>query len=287
MPEALGRKRLIRKSQAEDPAYVEKNGVGFFRFSRLSGENWLLHAFSSRVGGVSTGCYAQMDLGFHEGSETAFENFRRFGAAVGFDWKNAVLSDQTHTTNVRVVKKEDAGKGLIRPKDYTDVDGLITDCPGITLFTFYADCVPLYFADVRRHVIGLSHSGWRGTTGRMGAVTLRAMKDNFGTEPGDVLAAIGPSICGDCFEVGPEVVEEFRRSFGEEILQRICRPGIGDRSMIDLWEANRQVFLEAGIPAENISVTNVCTKCNPEILFSHRVTGRQRGNLAAVLEILP
>ena len=277
--------QIIRKGSKNDPAYEEKNGVGFLRFQSLSEEKWLLHAFSTRVGGVSTGCYASMDLGFHEGEETAFENYRRFAGALGFDWKKSVLSDQTHTTNVRVVTAEDAGKGLIKPKDYHDIDGLVTAEPGLALFTFYADCVPLYLADTKNHVIGLSHSGWRGTVNRMGEHTLRVMKEQFGTDPAFVRAAIGPSICGDCYEVGPELKEEFEKSFGAAAAAGFFRPGKGDRQFLDLWKANHYVLREAGVPEENISVTDICTKCNSELLFSHRVTGRQRGSLAAVMMI--
>ena len=205
--------------------------------------------------------------------------------AVGFDWKKVVLSHQTHTTNVRLVTEKDAGKGTVRERDYTDVDGLITNEPGLPLVTFYADCVPLYFADPKNKAIGLSHSGWRGTVGRMGEKTLKAMNKAFGTQPQDVIAAIGPSICGDCFEVGPEVVEEFAKTFSKKKMEAICHAGRNDRSYLDLWRANRIILEEAGVQPQNISVTNICTRCNPDLLYSHRIMGAQRGNLAAVLMI--
>ena len=145
--------------------------------------------------------------------------------------------------------------------------------------------MPLYFADPKNKAIGLSHSGWRGTVGRMGEKTLKAMNEAFGTQPQDVIAAIGPSICGDCFEVGPEVVEEFAKTFSKKQMEAICHAGRNDRSYLDLWRANRIILEEAGVQSQNISVTNICTRCNPDLLYSHRIMGAQRGNLAAILMI--
>lgn len=113
---------------------------------------------------------------------------------------------------------------------------------GWPLVTFYADCVPLYFADPKNKAIGLSHSGWRGTVGRMGEKTLKAMNKAFGTQPQDVIAAIGPSICGDCFEVGPEVVEEFAKTFSKKKMEAICHAGRNDRSYLDLWQGKPHNF---------------------------------------------
>lgn len=278
---------IIRKGTKEDPKLVEKNGVSFLEFESLKKQSWLTHAFSTRLGGVSRDYFASMNLGFGRGEadEIVAENYKRLGKAVGFDWEKVVLSHQTHTTNVRLVTSKDAGKGTVRQRDYTDVDGLITNEPGLPLVTFYADCVPLYFADPKNKAIGLSHSGWRGTVNRMGEQTLQAMREAFGTDPKDVIAVVGPSICGDCFEVGPEVVAEFSQTFSEKQMQEICHPGENDRSFIDLWKANRMILEESGIPSQQISLTDICTRCNPDLLYSHRIMGAQRGNLAAILMI--
>ena len=109
------------------------------------------------------------------------ENYRRIAEAIGFSVDSIVCADQTHTTRVRVVTEEDRGKGVTRPKDYQEVDGLVTNVPGVTLATFYADCVPLFFIDPVNRAVGLSHSGWRGTVGRMGARTLEVMEKQYGT----------------------------------------------------------------------------------------------------------
>ena len=125
-------------------------------------------------------------------------------------WRIWFLSDQTHTTNVRVITEEDRGKGILRPQDYSDVDGMITNVPGIVLVTSYADCVPLYFVDPVRKAIGLSHSGWKGTVGHIGQKTVEKMHEVYGSEPKDIVAAIGPSICQSCYEVSDDVAEAFR-----------------------------------------------------------------------------
>ena len=158
-------------------------------------------AFSTRIGGVSKGCYESMNLSFDRGDDkdAVMENFQRIASAIGINCHDMVLSRQTHTANVRVVTEEDKGKGIVRERDYTDVDGLVTNVPGICLVTSYADCVPLYFVDPIKKVIGLSHSGWRGTVGKIGKETVRVMKEHFGCDPADILAAVGPSICQDCF----------------------------------------------------------------------------------------
>lgn len=196
----------------------EKNGVTYLAFPALDATGLVSHAFSTRHGGVSEGVFSTMNFSFtrNDDPEHVLENYRRMAAVLGIDVEKMVLSYQTHTTNVRKVTEEDAGKGIVKERKYQDVDGLITNIPGITLVTFYADCVPLYFVDPVHKAIGLSHSGWRGTVHRMGKATLEAMNREYGTNPADVIACIGPSICQDCFEVGPEVAAEFADGFAEQ-----------------------------------------------------------------------
>lgn len=251
------------------------------------------HAFSTRIGGVSQGIYASMNLRFGHGDEDSWvhENFRRMASVLGTDEQHMVLSQQTHTTNVRVVHREDAGMGTVRPRSYEDVDGLITDVPGLALGIFAADCVPLLFVDPVHRAIGASHSGWRGTVQRMGEVTIRAMQQSFGTQPKDLICAIGPSICKDCYEISEDVALKFMRSFrnhAEEILQDDGIKETGEHKYhLDLWTANRIVLEEAGVPSEKISVTDLCTNCNPELLFSHRYTKGLRGNNGVFIMLKP
>lgn len=242
------------------------------------------HGFTTREGGVSKGIFGSLNLSFTRGddSEAVMENYRRVAYAFHGSVEDIVCSDQTHTTNVLRVDKSFGGCGVTKPKPFSDVDGLITDEPGLILATFYADCVPLFFVDPAHRAIGLSHSGWRGTVGRMGEVTIQKMRKEFGTDPGEVYAAVGPSICQDCYEVGADVADVFAGEFPgfrEEIL---ADKGNG-KYQLNLWRCNELILLEAGIRKEHLAVTNICTCCNPSLLFSHRASHGKRGNLGAFL----
>lgn len=264
----------------------ERKGVTWMTYPLLEKTGMVKHGFSTRLGGVSKGIYASMNLSFSRGDEkeAVMENYRHMAAALEVDFEKIVTSDQTHTTNVRVVTAEDAGKGITCPRDYTDIDGLITNVPGLVLATFYADCVPLYFVDPVHRAIGLSHSGWRGTAAGMGRVTVEAMTREYGSNPSDLVAAIGPSICRDCYEVSEDVAEAFCAVFpADEVLKKGRISDEGQKYQLDLWRANELVLLGAGIPKEQIAGPGICTCCNPDFLFSHRASHGKRGNLGAFL----
>lgn len=142
------------------------------------------------------------------------------------------FTHQTHTVNVAVVEEEDRGKRFM------ETDGMVTNVPGICLVTFYADCAPLYLVDPVRKVIGLSHSGWRGTVNRMGRVTLEKMHEVYGTDPEDVVAAIGPSICQDCYEVSEDVILEFQKNFRKEDWDDLYYRKENGKYQLNLWRAN-------------------------------------------------
>ncbi len=263
--------------------------VEYLTFPLLEQTGVVRHLFSTRVGGVSEGIYSSMNLSYTRGDrqEAVDENFRRIAGVLGCQMEDIVCSDQTHTTNLRVVSREDGGKGVVVPKDYRDIDGLLTNEPGLVLATFYADCVPLYFVDTKNKAIGLAHSGWRGTVARMGRCVIEKMHDVYGTKGEDIVAAIGPSICQACYEVSEDVAEAF--------LEEFCKPGQAQEILIrkennkfqlDLWRANEIILTEAGIPAEQIQVTDLCTCHNSEYLFSHRASQGKRGNLGAFLGLL-
>ena len=262
----------------------QRDGVTYLSYPRLERESAIVHGFSTRLGGVSEGCLGSMNLSFSRGDnpENVLENYRRISRAIGFPVESIVTSDQTHTTNVRQVGKEDCGCGVLTPRTFHDIDGLITNEPGVTLATFYADCVPLYFYDPTHKAIGLSHSGWRGTVGNIAKATVEAMQKAYHTDPADLIAAIGPSICQDCYEVSGDVAVEFERAFaghGHEIL--IAKEN--GKYQLDLWKANEIVLLDAGVLPEHIEITDICTCCNPDLLFSHRASHGKRGNLGAFL----
>lgn len=265
-----------------------ENGAGstlpLLKYPLLEQTGIVEHCFTTRIGGVSKGIYESLNLSFTRGDEDAAvrENFRRLAGAMKTDVSKFVFTDQTHTTNVRRVTAEDAGKGIVKERDYTDIDGLITNEPGLVLSTFYADCVPLYFVDPVHRAIGMSHSGWKGTVGKMGAATITAMKREFGTEAKDLVCAIGPSICQDCYEVSEDVADAFKEAFPGHADEILLNKKNG-KYQLDLWGANEIVLTEAGVLKENIAVTNICTCCNPDLLFSHRASHGKRGNLGAFI----
>lgn len=271
-------KNIFREKEGETP---------FLSFRLLEDTKTVKHGFSTRLGGVSEGYYASLNLSFTRGDEETCvrENFRRIAGAIGVSCEDMVLSRQTHTTNVRKVTEADRGSGILYPASYTDVDGLITDIPGICLVTSFADCVPLYFVDPVRKAIGLTHSGWRGTVGKIGKITVEKMQKEFGSDPKDIVAAVGPSICQDCYEVSEDVIERIRQNFDPSLWEKFFYRKPNGHYQLDLWKMNEEIFLEAGLLPEHIAVTNACTHCNPKVFYSHRAMGEQRGNLCAFLAL--
>lgn len=277
-------KMLSKKNEENILEFKEYGNLPLLKYPLLEETGVVEHCFTTRLGGVSEGVCSSLNLSFSRGDdpEAVMENYRRVAKVFGKRVDDFVCTDQTHTTTVLQVGEAEKGYGVTREKPYTDVDGLITNEPGVILSTFYADCVPLYFVDPVNKAIGLSHSGWRGTVGRMGQKTLEAMQKAFGTKPEEVYAAIGPSICQDCYEISEDVALHFYEEFqghGDEIL---INKGNG-KYQLDLWKTNEIVLQEAGILPEHLAVTNICTCCNSEVLFSHRASQGKRGNLAAFL----
>ena len=283
--------KVIRKGTLPVMEQRMNDGMEYLVFPELEKTGIVSHLFSTRLGGVSRGCYGESNFSYTRGDlrEAVDENYRRVAQILGHGrtLDDFVSTYQTHTTNVRLVTEEDRGKGTVRQRDYTDTDGLITDVPGIILVTYHADCTPLYFVDPVHRAIGLSHSGWKGTAGRIGQKTLEAMNRAFGTRPEDCICGIGPSICGDCYEIGEDVAQIFRDSFADtDLLQKqILRAKGNGKYLLNLWQANRMILENAGVPSAQISVTDICTCCNPEYLFSHRKAHEKRGNLAAFLTL--
>ena len=279
-----------RKAQAGPAGRMRlelPQGVGVLRFPAFDGLGDMVnHAFSTRVGGVSTGEYAAMNLGFGRGDpdENVSGNFRLFCEAAGFEKESLVTGSQDHHVNIRRVGPAQRGIGLWREKDMESIDGLCTDQPGVTLVIYCADCVPLYFIDPEHRAIGLAHAGWRGTAAGMAKIMAERMGAEFGTDPQKLLAAVGPSICKACFEVDEPVAREFLAL--EHADTFVAMPTEADpKYHIDLWECNRQFLLAAGLRDENITIGGVCTMCESDLLFSHRRTRGRRGSNCAMLAL--
>jgi hypothetical protein len=218
------------------------------------------HGFSTRLGGVSTGVYASLNLGLNTGDDPALvrENFRRFCDAVHVDLDRMVCSHQVHLDQVRVVTEADAGKGLDRPRDY-EVDPV-------------------------RRVVGACHAGWRGTALGIAARTVEQMVRTYGCHAADLRCAIGPGISQCCFETHADVPEAMQKALGDGCAPYIHR-NAEDRFHVDLKGINRLWLERSGVLPEQIAVSDACTACDETTFYSHRRTGQPRGALTAVIQL--
>jgi YfiH family protein len=261
-----------------------KDSLVYITFPRLTEAGLVKHAFTTRMGGVSEGIFSSMNMSFSRGDkkENVLENYKILCGALDIDFEGLVLSHQTHTNNVICVNESHKGTGITKPS-FENVDGLITDSEGVALVTQYADCTPLLFFDRKNRVIATSHSGWRGTVKQIARVTVNKMISEYGSNPENIIAAIGPVICKDCYEVDTPVYEEFRKLDlnHDKIFTRVD----GEHFLLDLREANRQILVNSGIKNENIDICDICTACNSEEMYSHRASGDKRGNLCAVISL--
>lgn len=254
--------------------------------------DFIKHGFTMRHGGVSKGHFSSMNLSFSRGDreEDVRENYKKIGEAFDVDLGDFVLSDQTHTVNTLLVKSEHKGMGIEKERSYHDIDGLLTDEKGIVLTGFFADCTPLFFVDPVKKVIAISHSGWKGTIGRIGEITVKRMCDEYDCNVQDILCAIGPSISRKNYEVDRKLGERFIEEFGESVVTRLYsdeNPEMDDdKSLLDLWEANKNILLGAGILPEHIETARICTKENCEDFFSHRAFGDKRGNNTGMIMLI-
>ena len=276
----------IRYSNSNHSTCIrKKNGVTYLTFPLLEREG-LVCGFTTRLGGVSKGDCAAMNLSFTRGDKETDvrENYCLMGEVLGIDLNDAVLSHQVHKTEIHIVTEEDKGRGIRPGKERLfEIDGLMTDNKGIPLITFFADCVPLIFYDPVKRVIATSHSGWRGTVEKIGAKTIAMMESEMGCKREDILAVVGPSICQNCYEVSEDVALAFERVFSREQYEQMIIDKKNGKYQLDLWKANEFILLDAGVKGEHLAVTDLCTCCNPEFLFSHRASHGKRGNLSVIL----
>lgn len=250
------------------------------RFPSLAVFPGLVHAVSTRQGGVSPAPYASLNLSTSTGDsrENVDANHRRLAAALGVPRERFTTTWQVHSTRVVRATADNAG-GMV-----DKADGIITDTPGLPLTQRYADCTPLLVYDPRRHAVGLGHAGWRGTVAGMATALVQAMTASFGSDPGDLVAVVGPAIGPCCYEVGQEVVEAVRSAFPEaQTLLFSPTNGVSSpaKPHFDLWAANRWQLEQAGVG--QVEVAGVCTRCQHDTFFSHRGDGGRTGRFGAVM----
>lgn len=244
----------------------------------------IVHGFSTRLGGVSRGDFASLNLRVggevRDDASLVEENYRRFCAAVGADVNGVVLSKQVHEDTVRRVTAEDAGKGLFSERDYT-ADALVTNEAGLNLMVFSADCGIFLLHDPRSGCIGAVHAGWRGTALGLPARTVREMGRLYGAKPEDIRVAVGALIGPCCFETDRDVPDAMVTAFGREA-DAFFHPFQG-KWMVDLQGINLWQLREAGILTEHMDANNMCTACHGELYWSHRRCGDRRGVHGALI----
>lgn len=240
------------------------------------------HGFSTRLGGVSTGHLASLNLGCHRGDveENVRENYRRFCAATGTDAARIVMANQVHGDTVRRVTPADIKADLFDPTPF-EADALVTDQPGITLVVFSADCIPILLFDPVREVAGACHAGWRGTAAAIVAKTVRAMEEGYGCVASDIRAAIGPGIGPCCFETDADVPQAMEAALGAGARPFITQKG--ERYQVGLTGINQALLLEAGVTVDHVDLCGECTCCLHEKYWSHRYTHGLRGSQAAAI----
>jgi len=257
------------------------NNLIWLTSSRLEGT---AHGFSTRQGGVSPPPWDSLNLGPTRGDapEAVAENYRRFCAVTGVDPQRMVMSHQVHETTVRVCSSADCGKGLSRERDYT-ADALVTDEPHLPLVVFSADCGLILLNDPVRRVVGAAHAGWRGCAGGIVEKLVMTMQEVYGSDPADVRAAMGPCIGKCCFETDANVPEAMLAALGADAAP--CMEQRGTKWHVDLKELNRRWLLRAGVLPQHIDVSDLCTACHPELFWSHRKMGEERGLQVAMIAL--
>lgn len=269
--------------------FLEKTvqGVTFGYAGGIAAAGGVVHGFSTRMGGVSEGAFATLNLGFLRGDkrEHVLENYRRFCAAIGADMEGLVLSNQVHSNTVRLCTSADRGKGISTPGDY-EADGLMTDVPGLGLVIFSADCLPILLYDPCRRAAAAVHAGWRGTALGIVSRAVERMRDCYGSRPEDILATIGPGISKCCFETHEDVPNAMTEALGACALRFIEVLPSG-KFQIDLKGLNALRLEQSGIAAEHIAVSPDCTACLSDRYWSHRVMKGERGSQAALIQLLP
>lgn len=262
------------------------NGVTFLAADGFQAAGGVAHGFSTRLGGVSTGIYASLNLGSTRGDDPdcVRENYRRFCAAIGADVHHVVMTKQVHDTVIRTATPRDVKADLYDPEGY-ECDGLITNVPGLALTIFSADCIPVLLYDPVKRVIAAVHAGWRGTAGDIAGKAARQMQTDYGCRPEEILAAIGPGISQCCFETHADVPEAMTAALGEIVKEHIISLENG-KFRVGLKEINAALLRRAGVAPGHIEISADCTACLPEKYWSHRVTQGERGSQAAMIQLL-
>ena len=263
-----------------------RNGVTFYSADGIDAAGGVAHGFSTRLGGVSEGMWASLNLGINRGDDPDHvrENYRRFFAAIGGSGERLAMTNQVHGAAVRTVTTADVHTDPYEKAGY-EADGLMTDLPGVALMVYAADCVPILFYDPVRRCVAAVHAGWRGTAAGIAVAAVDRMKNVYGSRPSDILAAIGPGLCDHCFETHEDVPNAMTAAMGTGVLRHMKIKENG-KFAVDLKAVNAMRLEQAGLEPDHIAVCGACPSCEPDKFWSHRKLGANRGSMAAAIQLL-
>lgn len=245
--------------------FEKKDNLFIGQFGALYSLSTLIHGLSTRMGGVSTGAYASLNIGPNSCDNPAHiqENRNRLFKALHLSLESLAIPQQIHSDHIECVSN---------PGHVPETDGLISNTPGLVLTIQIADCLPVFLHDPQNRSIGLVHAGWRGSSKKITAKAVQKMQTSFGCDPKELHVCLGPSIGPCCYQIGSDVAEYFPKEFVTE-------------DFLDLWKCNYAQLMECGIHPENISISRVCTMCHSDLFFSHRKTGKDTGRMMAIFGI--
>ncbi|MGF7058823.1 peptidoglycan editing factor PgeF [Brassicibacter mesophilus] len=263
----------------------EKKGVKFYTICSFEKTGLVSHAFTTRIGGVSSGSYSSMNLGIKTDDDfnDVKHNFNIIADLFNTSLDKIVLSNQVHGTNIRIIDEVESKKDELNCID-DGVDGLVTNIKNIMICTFYADCVPIFYLDPINKVVALAHAGWRGTVNKIAGKMVDIMQHTYNSIPEDILVGIGPSIGPCCYEVNSDVYNKFNENFTNN--GSLLKQQSPTKWQLNLWEANKIVLEEKGIISRNITVSKICTSCNSDEFFSYRKDSGVTGRMAAIIQLI-
>ena len=255
-------------------------------FPHLFQHQEIMHAVSTRSGGVSSGHYKSLNLSFHVGDtqDTIVKNYQVLSHALGFDLSSLVTCAQVHQDAIALVDKSYFKKDCFLPHHaIPSTDALVTDVPGITLMTTHADCVPIFFYDSGTRTIAIAHAGWKGTSAHIARKTVEVLVNEYHCQPHHMLTAIGPSIGPCCYQISSEMADEAINKFpGAQKCIRETTPGA---LYFNLRQANKEELKGAGIKDTHIYCSRLCTACNVNLFFSYRKEKKVTGRFGALIGI--
>lgn len=257
----------------------------YYTFNSFNNIDFIGHCFTTRYGGVSKGHLSSLNLGFSRGDkrENVNRNFDILCNALGIKKEQCVTLRQVHSTKIVSADEKIRGMGFRNDIERIEADAFVTNTKGIVLVTFHADCVPLFFVDTQKRAIGMAHAGWRGTADGMASEMVARMKREFGSNAPNIKVGVGPSIGQCCFQVDKPVKDIFTQKYDFAYKYITDDKEYEGKYKIDLWGINKELLMNSGIKEENIEIGGVCTKCNPDTFYSHRVMGEKRGTMGAFL----